>query len=142
MRSLKRDVKVVNALDTQAISTDTTTDGEAIDLQDYDSCLFVFQAGTITDGDYTLVIEESDTGAFGGEESAVADADLDGTEALASFTADDDDNKVGTVAYIGEKRYVRATVVSTSTSTGATVGATAILGHGHVKPDTANDAIA
>lgn len=141
MRSLKRDVAQDIALNIQAISTDTTTDGVVIDLQDYDSALFTMMAGTITDGDYALQLEESATGAFSGEENVVADSDLDGTEALASFTADDDDNKLGTVAYIGEQRYVRASVVSTNTSTGATVGVLVTLGHPYVKPDTTNDAI-
>jgi hypothetical protein len=141
MRSLKRDVKVVNAFDTQVINSDTTTDGDSIDLQDYDSCLFVLQMGTLTAGDATPIIEESDTGAFSGEENAVADSDLDGTEALAAFTDNADDNKVGTVAYIGEKRYVRLTIATTGTAN-LTIGGTAILGHGHVRPDTGNDAIA
>ena len=44
----------------------------------------------MTDGTYTPVIEESDTGAFAGEETAVADADLLGTEAAAAFAAADD----------------------------------------------------
>lgn len=139
---MKNNIAVQRAMNIQAISTDTTTDGSAIDLQGYESCTFVMEAGAITDGDYTLVLEESSTGSFGGEETAVADTDLIGTEALASFTADDDDHKVGTVGYIGSQRYVRATVVSTSTSTGATIGVLAILGRPHVKPDVTNAAIA
>jgi hypothetical protein len=142
MFSLKRDVAVIRSVNIQAISSDTTTAGNAIDLQDYQGCLFVLEAGAITDGDYAILLEESDTGVFSGEENAVADADLDGTEALASFTANDDDNKVGTVSYIGEKRYVRASIVSTNTSTGGTVGVLAIKSRGLVKPDTTNDAIA
>lgn len=139
MKDLKNDIAVEVALNPQAITTDTTTDGNAIDLQDYESCTFTFFTGTVTDGDYTPVIEESDTGDFSGEETAVADADLIGTEANVAFADNDDDNKVGTIGYIGDKRYVRFTVVSTNTSSGAAViGAHVIKGHPLTKPDVTN----
>ena len=64
LREMKSKVKVVEALAPQAISTDTTTDGASIDLQGYGSCLFALHAGTLTDGTYTPVIEESSTGDF------------------------------------------------------------------------------
>ncbi|RLB87082.1 MAG: hypothetical protein DRH26_16305, partial [Deltaproteobacteria bacterium] len=57
----------------------------------------------------------------------VADADLFGTEAGASFTADTDDAKTGKIGYKGTKRYVRCNIVSTSTSTGALIAMLAIL---------------
>ena len=136
-RELKSDLKVTPALNPQTISTDTTTDGTAIDLKGYDSCLFAFQSGTLTDGTYTPVIEESSTGDFSGEETAVADADLTNTEANTAFAATDD-NKVKTIGYTGSERYVRFTVVSASTSSGGVVGATAILGHAHIRPVPAN----
>lgn len=119
-------------LNIQAITTDTTTDGNAIDLKGYDSAEVYVVTGTVTDGDYTLILEESATGSFGGEETAVADTDLVGTEALASFTADTDDNKIGRVGYVGSKRYIRPTIVSTSTSSGATLGVLVALGNPNV----------
>lgn len=127
------DIKELNAFDIQTVSTDTTTNGEIIDLKGYESCTFVFQTGTVTDGDYTVLIQEGDESNLS-DAAAVADADLLGTEAAASFTADDDDNKVSKIGYIGDKRYVRFNIVSTNTSSGAVIGSVAILGHAHTKP--------
>lgn len=132
----KNELKDVNAFDIQSISTDTTTNGEIIDLQGFEACTFVFQTGTVTDGDYTVLIQEGDDSGLS-DAAAVADADLVGTEADASFSADTDDNKVSSIGYIGSKRYVRFNVVSTNTSTGATVGAIALLGRPHSAPVTA-----
>lgn len=129
----KNDIKVANALDIQTISSDTTTAGDIIDLQGFNACTFAFQTGTVTDGDYTVLIEEGDDSGLS-DAAAVADADLIGTEAGASFSADTDDNVVGTVGYRGDKRYVRLSIVSTNTTSGAVVGATALLGHAHEAP--------
>lgn len=124
LRDLKTKHAVEVALNITAISSDTTTDGETIDLQGKSGCLFTVFSGTLTDGSYTPIIEESATGSFGGEETAVADADLIGTEAGAALALTDD-NSVKTVGYIGDKRYVRITIVSASTTSGGTVGAVA-----------------
>ena len=131
------DIKELNAFDIQAISSDTTTNGDIIDTQGYESVSFVFQSGTITDGDYTVLIQEGDDSGLS-DASAVADADLlpvgTGQEAAASFDADTDDNLVTKIGYRGSKRYVRFNVVSTNTTTGGTVGAIAILGYPHESP--------
>lgn len=131
------DIKELNAFDIQAISSDTTTNGDVIDTQGYESVSFVFQTGTITDGDYTVLIQEGDESDLS-DASAVVDADLlpvgTGQEAAASFTADTDDNLVSKIGYRGSKRYVRFNVVSANTTTGGTVGAVAILGYPHEAP--------
>jgi hypothetical protein len=62
-------------------------------------------------------MKESDTGAFGGEETDVAAADLLGTLALASFIFSDD-NKCFKIGYRGNKRYVKA-IVTPANNTGA-----------------------
>lgn len=139
MKDTKTTLYPKPALNPQAITTDTTTDGTAIDLKGYHSCLFVIQSATITDGTYTPVIEESSTGDFSGEETAVIDADLTNTEANAAFAAADD-NECKTIGYIGSERYVRFTITSASTSSGGTLGAVAILGNPEVAPTPANDA--
>ncbi|MEA4805091.1 hypothetical protein [Acetobacterium wieringae] len=133
MKDMKNNIKVSNALNIQAIASNTTTAGAIIDTKGFDSLTFVFQTGTITDGDYTLLIHEGDNSGLS-DAAAVADADLLGTEALASFTADTDDNKVSKIGYRGNKRYVRLSVVSTNVTTGGTVGAVAIQGHPQFAP--------
>ena len=128
----KNNLSIANAFDIQTISSDTTTAGDIIDMQGFEALTFVFQTGTVTDGDYTVLIEEGDAANLS-DAAAVADSDLIGTEADASFTADTDDNAVSSIGYRGGKRYVRLSIVSTNTSSGAVVGAIAVKG----KPATA-----
>lgn len=118
------------ALNPQAIATDTTTAGVIIDTQGFESVEFIIQSATITDGTYTPLIEEGDASDLS-DASAVADADLLGTEAAAAFAAADD-NEAKRVGYKGQKRYVRLSLVSAGTSTGGTLAAIAVLGHPHV----------
>lgn len=125
-KELYSSYKVSNALDTQAITTDTTTAGDIIDTAEYGSLLFVIQSGTLTDGTYTVLIHEGDDSGLS-DAAAVADADLTNTESSASFAATDD-NTVTKIGYVGSKRYVRLSLVSASTSSGGTLGAIAIQG--------------
>jgi hypothetical protein len=98
-----------------AISSDTTTVGAIIDLQNVDRALFNIFTFTVTDGDYEFQL-------FHGDESDMADeAEVDATDVLGTipnYTADTDDNKVETFEYIVRKRYARIKIVSTNTSTG------------------------
>ena len=61
------------ALKIQEITTNTTTDGEIIDMQGFDSVTFLFQTGTVTDGDYTVLIQEGDDSGLS-DNTDVADA--------------------------------------------------------------------
>lgn len=125
------------ALAPVVIATDTDTDGISIDLQGANSCTFFIATGVVTDGDYVVRIEEDDqTDMSTG--NAVADVDLVGTEVQASFTEDTDDAKCHSIGYIGSKRFVRLTIVSTTTTVGALIGAIAVVDHGssqeHIQP--------
>jgi hypothetical protein len=112
-KDLYNNILGVNALNTTTVTTDTTTTGNEIDMQGYESITFYMIMGTQTDGDFALQLTESDTS--GGSFTAVADADLLGSE--PAYTADTSDNQVGQVGYIGNSRYLKATVVSTNTAT-------------------------
>jgi hypothetical protein len=115
------------ALDPQAIGSDTTTVGNIIDTAGYESLEFLLWTKTVTDGDYAWKIEHGDDSGLS-DAADVASTDLLGV--LTGFTADTDDNKVNRVGYIGKKRYVRMSVVSTNTTTGVdAIGGIAILGH-------------
>lgn len=127
-KDLFNNVKVVPAFDVRTISSNATTSGDIIDTAGFESVTFVFQTGTVSDGDYTVVIRDGDDSGLS-DGAAVADAFLLGTEAGASFSADTDDNDIGKVGYIGGKRYVQMQIVSTNVSSGAVVGGTCILGH-------------
>lgn len=136
MRDLHNNILPKVAFNTVAITSDTTTNGVEIDLQGYEGCEFVIMTGSLTDGDYTPLIQESDTsGSYSG---SVDDSDLLGTEAEAAFTDNTDDNKVARIGYIGNKRYVRLSIVSTGTTSGATVGAIVLLGKAYDMPVAGN----
>lgn len=124
-RQLDSLVRLTSARNAAAITTNTTTNGVEIDTQGYDSVTFAMQSATITDGTYTPLIEETDTAGSG--YTAVADADLTVTEASVAFVATDD-NVVKKIGYLGNKRYVRLSYVSTGVTSGGTLGALAILG--------------
>lgn len=124
------------ALETQAITTDTTTNGEIIDTQGFESVEFVALSGTLTDGDYLPLVEDGDDASLS-DAAAVSDDFLLGTEADAAFAATDD-NTVKRIGYVGHKRYVRYSVVSSSTSSGGTLSAVALLGRPRTAPTEDN----
>jgi hypothetical protein len=134
MKDLHNNIKTEVAFNTAAISSDTTTNGAIIDMQGFDSVEFVIQSATLTDGSYTPLLEESDNADLSSS-NAVADAHLLGTEATAAFALADD-NTVKKLGYIGNKRYVRLSLVSASTSTGGTLSAVVVKGHAADRPVT------
>lgn len=89
---------------------DTAVVSQIIDMQGIDSLVFAIATGSLADADatFTVLVEESDDAAMGSA-NAVADADLLGTEALASFTFAGDD-KCFKIGYKGSKRYVTCTI--------------------------------
>lgn len=121
-KDLKNDISALVAFNFQQITTDTTTAGNILDMQGYQGLTFITQAGTITDGIYTPLIQHGDESNLS-DAANVADAQLIGTEALAVVDAS---NEITRLGYIGYKRYVRLSIVSTSTSSGGYVGAVAI----------------
>lgn len=125
-RELKSTTSPVVALNTTAISSDTTTNGVILDTAGFESILFVIQSGTLADGTYTPLIQEGDDSGLS-DAASVADADLTNTEASVAFAATDD-NAVKSIAYVGDKRYVRLNIVSASTSSGGTLSAVAVKG--------------
>ncbi|MCG5220272.1 Bbp16 family capsid cement protein [Streptosporangium soli] len=102
-----------------------TANGTGVDLAGYNAATVVIASGTITDGTlYTFQVEESDDNS---NFTAVADADLIGTEpALAAA----DDNVVREVGYKGIKRYVRVAITGAtgSPSTGGVFAAFVVRG--------------
>lgn len=94
--------------------------GTSSDLAGYNSLVYRWQVGTVTDGTHTPSLEESDDDST---YTAVAAADIQGTAAaLVSNTAQ-------TLGYLGAKRYVRPKTTVATATTGGVYGVTAILGH-------------
>lgn len=122
-RDLHNQVSIVNSIAPQAALTATTT-GTGVDLAGYRSAAVVFHAGAVTDGTWTPTVEESDS--FGSGYTTVAAADLSGS--LATFTSSTDDT-IQKVSYLGSKRYIRAVLTETVTSTGGLITATVVRGN-------------
>jgi len=124
-------VKQAVALQLAAISSNTTTVGEIIDTQGFESLEFIVQVGTITDGAYALLLEESDASNMSGATAVTAEETLG---VLTGFVAADDDTakRVGT---IGKKRFQRLSIVTTGVTTGVDfIGAVAVQGHPFTAP--------
>jgi len=123
-RDLKNNIKIENGLNIASITTNTTTAGVEVDTQGYESVTIEVITGARTDGTVTPLLQESDvSGSYSG---SVADEDLVGLEADAALSTADSRARFG---YIGTKRYVKVSLVSTSVTTGLTAGASVILGN-------------
>jgi hypothetical protein len=138
-KDLHSNIKQVQAIIPAAIGANATKTGAIIDRQGYGGVEFLTSYGSVTTTGtvVTVVVKEGDaTGSL----TSVADADLYGTEALASLpaatprTAGSTKEVSKRVGYKGNKRYVQLNMVQTGvTSTGA-VAATAILFNPEVAP--------
>jgi hypothetical protein len=121
-KDLYNNVKTEIALKLQTINTDTTTVGEIIDTQGYESGKVALLAGTVTAGDLTVAeIQESDDAAMAGE-TAIPAARL-----IGSFTTVDTSDTLDEVGFITTKRYIRVTALSAN-SANLVAGATVELG--------------
>ncbi len=100
------------------LSGTTAAAGDWIDMQGWEALTFSVSTGTVTDAGtasgFAFEVQESDTTAAA-DATAVADADLIGLESALTVTADTDDDKlIGSIGYVGGKRYVR--IVATGTT--------------------------
>lgn len=118
-------------LNTAVINSNATTNGVIIDTQGFGALEYLLAIGARTDGTYTLQLQHGDAANLS-DAATVGAADL-----LGSLPVGNTANTVQRVGYVGDKRYVRANVVSTSVTTGATVGVTAILGRPDINPTAA-----
>ena len=110
------------------VSDNTAQVGAIVDSAGYNSVTYAILTGTLADADatFTVLLEEGNAANLS-DGGAVADVDLLGTEALASFIFSDDGvaRKLG---YIGNKRYTRLTVTPAGNSGSAPIAAVALLG--------------
>lgn len=127
MKDTFHDNKAVQAIAPAVLAANTN--GVSIDLKGFDSALFVINTGAIdTAGDFTVKLQESDTGTSGWTDVAAADL-------LGSVPATLEANSAYRIGYIGSKRkrYVRA-VATKAGGTSIAAGVVAILGHPNIAP--------
>jgi len=125
VRDIRNQLKPLVGLAPQAIASDTTTVGPIIDSAGYDSGLMISLIAEITDGSYTMLLEQSADSAFGSGVTAIADENLNGDvdsgqEADAALSA----SGVSSLGIVNQpERYVRLSIVSAGTTSGAVVAA-------------------
>lgn len=120
MRDLHNPTSVVNALSGAVIGASTTTAGVAVDCQGFDSLEIVVRSSAWTDGAYAVNLTECDTSG-GSYTAAPATSVLGAGQSIGAA------NTIAKVGYIGSKRFVKLSVVSTGVTTGAHVSAVAVL---------------
>lgn len=137
MRDTFNKLHVARVLSPVSVADDTAQVGQIIDRQGFDSLTYLIATGSIADADatFTVLLEEGDAANLS-DAAAVADAQLLGTEALAAFQFDDD-NEPRKLGYIGNKRYTRLTITPANNTSAALLSAVAVLGHPQIAP-TAN----
>jgi hypothetical protein len=117
MRDIMNGLDLKRAISPQAARTDNTAIVSTVaDLRGYDGAMLAINIGANTDADvtFTVLIEDSpDDSTY----TAVADAYLNGTEALAGFTFGDD-NELRKIGYVGNQRYLRATITPADNGAG------------------------
>ena len=137
MRDLYSQLTVRRAISPVSVADTTAQVSQIIDRQGFDSLVFAIATGSIADADatFTVLVEDGDASNLS-DNAAVADAELNGTEALAAFQFDDD-NETRKIGYIGNKRYVRLTITPVANSSAAVICAVAILGNASLQPNGA-----
>lgn len=137
MKDLFNQIHPLRVISPVSVADTTAQVGQIIDKRGFESLTYVIATGSIADADatFTVLLEEGDNAALS-DAAAVADADLLGTEVLAAFQYDDD-NETRKLGYIGSKRYTRLTITPVGNASAAVLSAVAILGNPAIAP-TAN----
>lgn len=107
-----------------AVSDDTPFVSSILDTAGFDTNGIQIQSGTLADAaaTWTALLEEGDAANMS-DAAAVADSDLIGTEAAASFTQADD-NACKKLGYKGKKRYLRLTLTPAGNASSSFFSAT------------------
>ena len=119
MRDITNNLTLKRALAPVVAGTDNTAYvSQILDTRDYDAVMLAIQIGTNMDVyvTFTVLLEDSNDSGMSGQ-NAVAYADMNGTELLAGFQFDDD-NECRKLGYIGSKRYIRATITPANNGAG------------------------
>lgn len=137
MKDLMNLIDVKRVISPVSVADNTAQVGQIIDRKGFDGLTYLIATGSIADADatFTVLLEESNDSGMSGA-TAVADADLIGTEALAGFQFDDD-NECRKLGYKGNMRYTRLTITPVNNASAALLSAVAVLSSPQLAP-TAN----
>lgn len=134
MKDLHNSIKTSRAISPVSVADNTAAVSQILDTANFNAHELIIATGSIADADATfaVLIEEGDASNLS-DAAAVADADLLGTEAQASFQFDDD-NETRKIGYIGSKRYIRATITPTGNASAALISAVWVQAGARVLP--------
>ena len=137
MRDLHNHIHIARCISPVSVADTTAQVGQIIDRQGFQSLEYIIALGSIADADatFTVLLEEGNDSSLT-DAAAVADANLLGTEVLAGFQFDDD-NEVRKLGYTGDKRYTRLTITPVANASAALLSAVAVLGNAEIRA-TAN----
>ena len=127
MRDIMSRMDVKRAIAPVSVADNTAQVSQIIDMQGNDALTFVILTGAIADVDatFTVLVEHGDAANLS-DAAAVPDEQLIGTEVLAAFQFDDD-NECRKIGYRGGRRYVRLTVTPVNNASAALLAAVAVL---------------
>ena len=141
IRDLHDSIRTKTAIKAGANASAAGQAGKIIDRQGYGGVEFIFNYGEITATDATITVvlkEGTATSAL----TSVADADMLGTELLAGVaaavrTSGVSKNVTKRLGYVGQKRYVQASIAAATVSAAVRVAVNAVLHSPQLAP-TAN----
>lgn len=127
MRDLHNTIAYERAISPVFVANNTAQVSQIIDLLGATALEFVIALGVLSDSDATfaVLVEEGDDSGLS-DNTAVADADLLGTESGAGFVFSGD-NTVEKIGYRGIKRYVRLTITPSGNTANAFMSAIAAV---------------
>ena len=131
---LHNNIKVSRGISPQNEGGTSALVSQIIDTADFFATEFVIATGSLADSNatFTVLVEDGDNSGLS-DNVAVSDANLLGTEVLASFQFDDD-NETRKIGYIGGKRYVRVTITPAGNSADAYISGVWVQSGARVKP--------
>lgn len=134
MRDLYNNLAIRRAISPVSVADNTAQVSQIIDRQGFDSLVFGIAIGSVADADatFTVLVEDGNDSGLS-DAAAVADSELNGTEAAAGFQFDSD-NQTRKIGYNGIKRYVRLTITPANNASAALLSAVAILGNASLQP--------
>lgn len=133
---LHNSIKASRAISPVSEAGTTALVSQILSTANFNAHELVLATGSIADADatFTVLIEEGDNSALS-DAAAVADADLLGTELLAGFQFDDD-NETRKIGYKGTKAYIRATVTPVGNASAALISGIWVQAGGRVAPQS------
>ncbi len=127
-KDLHNNLHPVRALSPVSVGDNTAQVSEIINRQGFGAVEFLILLGSIADADatFTVLVEHGDDSGLS-DAAAVPDSLLLGTETLAGFQFDDD-NETRKIGYVGNKQYLRITITPANNTGAALIAVVAVLG--------------